>query len=44
MVWMEKHIGQHVKNQPPIIPFESDERGTGDAEKEILKEERRFSL
>lgn len=23
MVWMEKHIGQHVKKQPPIIPFEA---------------------
>ena len=42
MVWMEKHIGQHVKNQPPIIPFESVREEL--ERKEILKEERRFSL
>ena len=42
MVWMEKHIGQHVKNQPPIIPFESVREEL--ERKEILKGERRFSL
>lgn len=21
MVWMEKHIGEHTQNQPPVIPF-----------------------
>lgn len=20
MVWMEKHIGEHVTNQPPVLP------------------------
>lgn len=42
MVWMEKHIGQHVKNQPPILPFESVREEL--ERKGILKEERGTSL
>ena len=38
MVWMEKHIGQHVKKQPPIIPFEVVREEL--ERKGILKDER----